>query len=119
MNPVSVGARFMGMKRLSIRMVRVILAVLLGAVGATILGSCDRTAAPLASKLTKANVDQIHQGMTKSQVQSLLGSPTDSESKDLVIYKRTTYHYLEGKVYVNVSFKNDELDTKETNIGTQ
>ena len=82
------------------------------------LAACDRTAAPLTTRLTKANVDQVRQGMTKSQVQAILGPPTNSETKDFVIYKRTTYQYIEGKVFVNVAFKNDELDTKETNIGT-
>lgn len=52
-------------------------------------------------------------------MQALLGAPTDAETKDLVIYKRTTYRYVEGKVFVNITFKNDELDNKQTNIGTQ
>lgn len=83
------------------------------------LTGCDRTAAPLVTRLTKANVDQIQPGMTKAQVQALLGAPTDVETKDLLIYKRTTYRYVEGKVFVNITFKNDELDNKQTNIGTQ
>ena len=84
-----------------------------------LLPGCDRTAAPTVSRLTKANVDQVQPGMTKAQVQALLGAPTNAETKDLVIYKRTTYQYVEGKVFVNITFKNDELDNKQTNIGTQ
>ncbi len=98
---------------------RRVCALCLGVILATTMVGCDRTAAPLVGKLTKSNVDQIRQGMSRSQVEAILGSPTDSETKDFVIYKRTTYRYQEGKVYVNVAFKNNELDTKETNVGTQ
>jgi outer membrane protein assembly factor BamE (lipoprotein component of BamABCDE complex) len=96
-----------------------ILTCLSVAVACFFLNACDRTNAPVISRLTKANVDQVQAGMTKSQVQALLGPPTDVETKDLVIYKRTTYRYLDGKVFVNITFKNDELDAKKTNICTQ
>ncbi len=82
--------------------------------------ACNRTAAPLAaaSKLNKANYDQIRAGMTKSQVEGILGAPTSVETKDFVVYKKTIYRYQEGNVVVNISFKNDELDTKDSNLGT-
>ena len=90
-------------------------AALLAAISFT---GCDKTIAPPATKLNKANYDQVHTGMTKSQVEALLGSPTSVETKDVLIYKRTTYRYQAGNVFVNLSFKNDELDNKDTNLGT-
>lgn len=87
---------------------------------ASTLTGCDKTTAPLApvSKINKANYDQIHVGMTKAQAEALLGPPTTVETKDVLIFKRTTYRYQEGSVFVNLSFKNDELDSKDTNLGT-
>ena len=84
------------------------------------LTACDKTASPLVpvSKINKVNYDQVHTGMTKSQVEALLGPPTTVETKDVLIYKKTTYRYQEGSVFVNISFKNDELDSKDTNLGT-
>jgi len=32
---------------------------------------------------------------------------------------RTTWRYIEGDKYINLTFKNDELDSKDTNLGTQ
>ncbi len=107
------------MNRSTIPYARFLLAPILAAVCLLSFSACDRTAAPVATKLTKANVDQIQQGMTQSQVQSILGSPQESDTKDLVVYKRTTFRYTEGPVYVNITFKNNELDKKETNIGTK
>lgn len=84
------------------------------------LTGCDKTASPLVpvSKINKVNYDQVRTGMTKSQVEALLGPPTTIETKDVLIYKKTTYRYQEGSVFVNISFKNDELDSKDTNLGT-
>lgn len=83
------------------------------------LTSCDRTKAPVVTRLTKANVDQVQAGMTQAQVQSVLGAPSDIQTKDFVIYKKTTFRYKEGAAFVNITFKNDELDSKQTNIGTR
>ncbi|MBV9128297.1 MAG: outer membrane protein assembly factor BamE [Verrucomicrobia bacterium] len=96
---------------------RLLLAALLSG---GVLTGCNKTVAPAAavSKINKSNYDQIRTGMTKSQVEAILGPPTSVETKDLVIYKRTTYHYQEGSVFVNISFKNDELDSKDSNLGT-
>jgi outer membrane protein assembly factor BamE (lipoprotein component of BamABCDE complex) len=95
-----------------------ILAVALASAGGPI--ACRKNAAPsaLVSKLNKTTYDQIRPGMTKSQVETLLGAPTTVETKDFVVYKKTIYRYQEGSTFVNLSFKNDELDTKDTNLGT-
>ena len=119
MHPVCRDSRFISMHCLSRQVRRLGFGLWIGVVGALTVPGCDRAAAPFMSRLNKANVDQIHQGMTKNQVQAILGSPTNSETKDFVVYKRTKYLYVEGKLYLNLAFKNDELDSKETNIGTQ
>jgi len=79
--------------------------------------SCDRN--PLSgSKLTLANYNQITTGMSKAQVERILGPPTSVETKDMVIYKKTTYRYEDGKKFAIITFKNDEVDSKDTNLGT-
>ena len=71
------------------------------------------------SKLTRANFDQIHEKMSKEEVQAILGSPSSTSTEDKLIYKRTTWRYVEGDKYINITFKNDEMDSKDTNLGTQ
>jgi outer membrane protein assembly factor BamE (lipoprotein component of BamABCDE complex) len=82
------------------------------------LSGCDKTASPV-SKLSRANFDQIHDKMSKEEVKAILGSPSSTSTEDKLIYKRTTWRYIEGDKYINITFKNDELDSKDTNLGTQ
>lgn len=74
---------------------------------------CDRLG---GSKLTKANYDQISMGMSKSQVETILGKPTSAETKDMLIFKKTTYRFENGEKFAMVTFKNDEVDGKDTNL---
>jgi outer membrane protein assembly factor BamE (lipoprotein component of BamABCDE complex) len=93
------------------------LAGCLAAMAILSLAGCDRN--PLSgSKLTKANYDQITTGMSKAQVERILGPATTMETKDVLIYKKTTYRYEDGKKFAIVTFKNDEVDSKDTNLGT-
>jgi len=82
------------------------------------VSSCEKAASPV-SKLTRANFDQIHEKMSKEEVRAILGSPSSTSTEDKIIYKRTTWRYVEGDKYINITFKNDELDSKDTNLGTQ
>jgi hypothetical protein len=83
-----------------------------------VLTGCDRN--PFTgSKLTPGNYNQITTGMSKAQVEKILGAPTSVETKDLVIFKKTTYRYEDGKKFAQITFKNDEVDGKETNLTTQ
>jgi outer membrane protein assembly factor BamE (lipoprotein component of BamABCDE complex) len=82
------------------------------------LGACNRDMLS-GSKLTSANYDQITLGMSKAQVQAILGAPTTIDSKDLVIFKKTTFRYEDGKKFAIVTFKNDEVDSKDTNLGRE
>jgi outer membrane protein assembly factor BamE (lipoprotein component of BamABCDE complex) len=78
------------------------------------LGACSRTLS--GSKLTSANYDQITLGMSKAQVENILGPPTRAETKEMVIFKKTTYRYENGKKFAIITFKNDEVDSKDTNL---
>ncbi len=80
--------------------------------------SCDRSALT-GSKLTPANYDQVTTGMSKAQVEKILGPPTTLETKDMVIFKKTTYRYEDGKKFALITFKNDEVDSKEGNLGRE
>ena len=82
------------------------------------LGACSRNALS-GSKLTSANYDQITLGMSKAQVETILGPPTTIESKDMLIFKKTTYRYEDGKKFAMITFKNDEVDSKDTNLGRE
>jgi hypothetical protein len=57
--------------------------------------------------------------MTKAQVERIMGPPTSTETKDMIIFKRTTYRYEEGSKFALFTFKNDELDSKEGNLAAQ
>ena len=82
------------------------------------LNACNRDVLS-GSKLTSANYDQITLGMSKAQVQTILGAPTTIDSKDVIIFKKTTFRYEDGKKFAIITFKNDEVDSKDTNLGRE
>jgi hypothetical protein len=88
------------------------------ALALTSFAGCDRNFLS-GSRLTSANYDQIRLGMSKAQVERILGPPTTMESKDMLIFKKTTYRYEDGKKFAMVTFKNDEVDAKDTNLGRE
>lgn len=75
-------------------------------------------AVPL-SKITPANYEAIRLGMSKSQVEAILGAPTTAETKDMVVFKKTTYRYEDGTKFILLTFKHDELDSKDSNLAAQ
>ena len=78
--------------------------------------ACERN--PLSgSQLTRANYDKITVGMSKAQVEHILGRATTVETKDMIIFSKTTYRYEDGKNFAMITFKNDEVDGKDTNLG--
>ena len=83
-----------------------------------VLAACDRNVMT-GSKLTLDNYNQITTGMNKAQVEKILGSPTSMETKDMLIFKKTTWRYEDGQKFAQITFKNDEVDGKDTNLGTQ
>jgi outer membrane protein assembly factor BamE (lipoprotein component of BamABCDE complex) len=69
-----------------------------------------------SKKLRKANVDEVTEGMSKKQVESILGPPTTIDSKDFVLLKKTTYVYAQGKDSVTVIFKDDKVQSKASTL---
>lgn len=67
-------------------------------------------------RITKANVEEVEQGMSKKQVESILGHPTSISNEDLVIMKKTTYVYRQGKDSVTIVFKDDKVQSKESTL---
>lgn len=67
-------------------------------------------------RLHKANVDEVTEGMSKKQVESILGIPTNIDSKDWVVSKKTVYVYQQGKEAVTLTFKEDKLQLKESTL---
>jgi SmpA / OmlA family. len=67
-------------------------------------------------RLTRANVDQITEGMSKKQVESILGPPTNVDSKDFLLMKRTTYVYNQPNGSVTVLFKDDKVIAKSSTL---
>ena len=70
------------------------------------------------SKLTRDNYEQVANGLTKSQVERIMGPPTTTETKDMLVFKKTTYRYEGGSKFALFTFTNDELDSKEGNLAT-
>ncbi len=75
-----------------------------------VLDSC------IGKRITKANVDQVTEGMSKKQVESILGQPTSSKTEDPAILKQTTYVYRQGKDTVTIVFKDDKVQSKDTTL---
>jgi outer membrane protein assembly factor BamE (lipoprotein component of BamABCDE complex) len=67
-------------------------------------------------RITKANVDEVAEGMSKKQVESILGPPTELDNKDFVIMKKTTYVYRQGKDAVTIVFKDDKVVEKQSTL---
>jgi outer membrane protein assembly factor BamE (lipoprotein component of BamABCDE complex) len=74
------------------------------------------TACNSSKRLTKANVDEVAEGMSKKQVESILGPPTTVDTKDSLLLKRTTYVYSQGKDSVTVIFKDDKVLSKASTL---
>jgi hypothetical protein len=48
-----------------------------------------------------------------------MGPPTSIETKEILVFKKTTYRYEEGSKFALFTFKNDELDSKDSNLATR
>jgi outer membrane protein assembly factor BamE (lipoprotein component of BamABCDE complex) len=75
-----------------------------------VLDSC------IGKRITKANVDQVTEGMSKKQVESILGQPASSKTEDPTIIKQTTYIYRQGKDSVTIIFRDDKMQSKDSTI---
>jgi hypothetical protein len=65
--------------------------------------------------LTQKNLDRVHEDMTPTEVQGILGSPTDSKSEPIPVVggTETTYTYRNDRSEVKIVFKNDKMKEKQ------
>ena len=70
----------------------------------------------IGKRITKANVDEVTEGMSKKQVESILGQPTSSKIEGPTTIRQTTYVYRQGKDTVTIIFKDDKLQSKDSTI---
>jgi outer membrane protein assembly factor BamE (lipoprotein component of BamABCDE complex) len=70
----------------------------------------------IGKRITKANVDQVTEGMSKKQVESILGQPTSSRIEEPATVKRTTYVYRQGKDTVTIVFQDDKVQSKDSTL---
>ncbi len=77
---------------------------------ALLLGGCD------GKRITKANVAEVSEGMSRKQVESILGPPTSVDSTNLLILKKVTYVYQQGGESVTIFFANDKVSSKESSL---
>jgi outer membrane protein assembly factor BamE (lipoprotein component of BamABCDE complex) len=66
-----------------------------------------------SSKVTSENYGKITTGMTKVQVEELIGKPTRMESGELLGIEGATYYYSTRKAEVKVVFVNDSVVSKD------
>jgi outer membrane protein assembly factor BamE (lipoprotein component of BamABCDE complex) len=76
-----------------------------------LLGGCQP-----GKNLRKANVDQVTPGMAKKQVESILGLPTNVDTKQFDLTTKTTYVYTQGSDSVTIIFWDDKVESKETTL---
>ena len=69
-----------------------------------------------SKRITKANVNEVVDGMSKKQVESILGLPTAIDNTDFVIMKKTTYVYRQGDDTVTIVFKDDKVADKQSTL---
>ena len=91
------------------RIIKIAAALLIAAVVGLTGGCSDK-------RITKANVNEVTEGMSKKQVESILGPPTSIDTKDFVVTKTTTYVYRQGKDTVTIVFKDDKLQSKDSTL---
>src|ERR1700674_4376961 len=96
--------------RMRIRAIYLVAATLMIATALGLSGGCS------GKRITKANVDEVTEGMSKKQVESILGPPTSIDSKDFIVMKKTTYIYRQGKDTVTIVFKDDKLQSKDSTL---
>jgi hypothetical protein len=90
--------------------------IALSFVGIVVIAACN--VAPVT--LTQTNLDKIQEGMSASEVKSILGAPTDSKSEPIPVVggTKTTYVYTNKEDRVVIVLKNDTVQTKEGHFAT-
>src|SRR6266478_2987601 len=67
-------------------------------------------------RLRQANVDEVTVGMSRKQVESILGPPTETDTKDFPVTKTLTYLYRQRSGTVTIVFKDDKVAEKQSTL---
>ena len=104
------------MKQITLRSLAGFLPIILACAG------CDQNASGL--RLTQANYDRVSVGMSKAEVEKILGSPATEHTKQALLFGGqarwqpvTTCRYEEGATFIEITFKDDKVETKDSNLG--
>jgi outer membrane protein assembly factor BamE (lipoprotein component of BamABCDE complex) len=64
-------------------------------------------------KISKENFDQIKTGMTETEVQAILGPPTESKGVDVTVFSGTTSIWKKGDTVISIQFVNRKVVAKQ------
>lgn len=64
------------------------------------------------SKVTKANYDKVETGMSKAEVEKILGKGTEDKSGGIGDLTGTVVTWKKGDTTITVTFANDKVVTK-------
>jgi hypothetical protein len=78
----------------------------------TVLVVCVAGCGP---RINKANFDKVQTGMTQTQVQAILGEPTEASSVDLPVFSGTVASWKSGDTTITVQFVNGKVVAKQFN----
>ena len=83
---------------------------------------CDQSGSQ--ARLTQAKYDQVTIGMSKAEVEKILGPPTKEETKQALVFGSqsrwqpvNSCRYEEGATFIEITFKDDKVDKKDSNLG--
>ena len=64
-------------------------------------------------KLTPENLAKVHNGMTTAEVRAILGTPTETGTREVpILGKLDRMTYRQGSSEVNLLFRDDRLEIK-------
>ena len=74
--------------------------------------------------LTQANLDKITVGMTKADVEKILGQPTSTQNRQTLLFDNgetkwdpeVVYRYEDGPKFATIVLKEDKVKTKDETI---
>ena len=107
------------MKQITLRSSAGLLTIILFCAG------CDQNAS--RSRLSQANYDRLSVGMSKAEVEKIIGPPAREQTKQSLLFGSgqsrwqpvTTSRYEEGQTFIEVSFKDDKVEKKYSNLGKE
>jgi hypothetical protein len=65
------------------------------------------------SKINQDNFDQIKLGMSQTEVQHILGPPTESSGLEVPMFSGTMSKWIQGNVAITIQFVNGKVVAKE------